>query len=90
MPRDNLSPDTIAPPFSRHRESKGAQQIENLRARIRALECPKWNGKEKLFSLGIPEIDQKLPAGGFLPAALYEVLADRPVDAGAVTGFCIT
>ncbi|NKB19763.1 MAG: hypothetical protein GKS01_04375 [Alphaproteobacteria bacterium] len=64
--------------------------MEDLRARIRALERPSWTGEEKLFSLGIPEIDRQLPAGGFLPAALYEVLADRPVDAGAATGFCIT
>ena len=90
MPRDTLSPDTIAPPFSRHHVSKGTQPMEDLRARIRALERPGWTEEEKLFSLGITEIDHQLPAGGFLPAALYEISADRPVDAGAATGFCIT
>ncbi len=64
--------------------------MEDLRARIRALERPGWVEEEKLFSLGVAEIDRQLPAGGFLPAALYEVSSDRPVDAGAATGFCIT
>jgi hypothetical protein len=64
--------------------------MENLRAHIRALERPGWTGQEKLFSLGIPEIDRQLSAGGFPPAALYEVLADQPIDASAATGFCIT
>ena len=64
--------------------------MEDLRAHIRALERPGWTGEEKLFSLSIPEIDRQLPAGGFPPAALYEVLADQPVDASAATGFCIT
>ena len=90
MPRDTFSPDTIAPPFSRHRVSKGSQPMEDLRAHIRALEKPGWAAEEKLFSLGIPEIDRQLPTGGFVPNALYEVLPDQPVDAGAATGFCIT
>ena len=90
MPRDTLSPDAIDLPFSRHRESKGAQQMEDLRAHIRALERPGWTGEEKLFSLGIPEIDRQLPAGGCPPAALYEVLPDQPIDASAATGFSIT
>jgi protein ImuA len=90
MPRDTLSPDTIAPHFFQRQTPKGAQQMEDLRARIRALERPGWTEEEKLFSLGLPEIDRQLPAGGFLPAALYEVLADQPVDASAASGFCIT
>ena len=64
--------------------------MEDLRAHIRALERPGWTGEEKLFSLGIPEIDHQLPAGGCPPAALYEVLADQPIDASAATGFCTT
>ena len=90
MPRDTLSPDTITPSFSRHYNAKKDQQIKDLRARIRALERPGWVREKKLFSLGIPEIDCQLPAGGFLPSALYEVIANHPIDAGAATGFCIT
>ena len=90
MPRDTLSPDTITPPFFRHCNVKKDQRIKDLRARINALERPSCTREEGLFSLGIPEIDCQLPAGGFLPSALYEIIANRPIDAGAATGFCIT
>jgi protein ImuA len=90
MPRDTLSPDTITPPFFRHCNVKKDRRIKDLRARINALERPSWTREKGLFSLGIPEIDCQLPAGGFLPSALYEIIANRPIDAGAATGFCIT
>ena len=91
-PGTTLSPDAIDLPLfpagtARQREPS---RWRDLRAHIRALERPGWTGQEKLFSLGIPEIDRQLPAGGCPPAALYEVLADQPIDASAATGFCIT
>ena len=89
MSRNIILPVVKTPPFFGQHKPRERKQIENLRSRIRALERPAWKNEEKPFSLGISEMDQRLPAGGFLPDALYEVFFDRPTDGGAATGFCV-
>ncbi len=65
--------------------------LEKLRDRIHALES--WGAGEPrtggpALSLGIPDMDSRLPWGGLPRGALHEIFAADVDDAGAATGFC--
>jgi protein ImuA len=62
-----------------------------LREQLRALEG--WGAGEPrnevvALSLGIPDMDARLPWGGLPRGALHEIFAADVNDAGAATGFC--
>jgi protein ImuA len=89
-PRRSASPRPFPRPFPRH----GPKRLGELREQIRALEG--WGagaagtaGKTAaILSLGIPDIDCRLPWGGLPRGALHEIFAADVDDAGAATGFC--
>lgn len=74
-------------PFPRRMPRK----LEKLRERVRALEG--WGTGEASdiaasLSLGVADMDSRLPWGGLPRGALHEIFAADVNDAGAATGFC--
>lgn len=85
MPRDTLLP--VAGPSPSLRASP--RRIETLRAYLRQVERSTLpEGKIATATLGIPAIDDYLPAGGLVRGALHDLMPQTPGDGGAVTDFC--
>jgi len=84
MPRDPVSP---APGRFPVPGSRRDGRIAHLRARIRRIEGGGAAGGAAV-PLGVAAIDAHLPGGGLVRAALHEVAAEQPGDAGAAAAFC--
>jgi protein ImuA len=85
MPRDLTMPATGHSPSLR----PSSERIEALRAYLRQAERSTLpEDRAATASFGIAEIDTCLPAGGLVRAALHELIAQTPGDAGATTDFC--
>lgn len=92
MTRDIPSPERLpSPSFQGPKNTPGGKdRLAALRRRVGRIEQGFRPQGTRAVPLGVQEIDARLPAGGLLPGALYEIAPAAPRDAGAATAFCAT